>query len=369
MIIGCVKEIKNKENRVGLSPESVKQIVKANNEVLIEKGAGVNSGYTDVDYKKAGAKIMLNAQSTWKKSQMIVKIKEPLKEEYKYLRKDLILFTYLHLAAVKDLTKELLKSQTTGIAYETVEDERGRLPLLKPMSEVAGRMSVQVGVHFLEKTNGGKGVLLGGVTGVNPGITTILGCGTVGFNALQMAYGLGSKVVLFGRDIKKLEVIKKKYPNIEIEVSSEKNISKWLPKTDLLIGAALVAGAKAPKLLTKKMISLMPKGSVFVDVSIDQGGVSETSQVTSHSEPVYEVNGVLHYCVPNIPGAVPRTSTLAITGAILPYILKLAKDGFVKTMKQDELFAKGVNTYQGVLTNRPVAEAFGFGYTDLDELI
>lgn len=366
MIIGCVKEIKNNENRVGLTPDGVKKLVKAGNKILIEKSAGVGSGFSDAEYKKAGAQILPKASDVWQKSEMIVKIKEPLKVEYKYLRKDLILFTYLHLAAEKDLTKALLKSGTKGIAYETVELPNGNLPLLFPMSEVAGRLATQVGVHFLEKTHGGRGVLIGGVTGVKPGNVAIIGTGTVGINALQMAYGLGANITLFGIDNKKLANIKKTFPKIKTAISSKKNIEKVLPQTDLLVGAVLITGAKAPRILTKKMMSLMPEGSVFVDVSIDQGGISETSKPTSHSNPTFVVNGVIHYCVTNMPGAVARTSTMAITNATLPYVIKLAKNGFIKAIKSDKNLAKGVNTCCGKLTNKPVADALGMKYSKLE---
>ncbi len=365
MVIGCVKEIKNNENRVGLIPDGVKKLVKAGNKVLIEKSAGVGSGFSDIEYKKAGAQIVSKASDVWKKSEMIVKIKEPLKQEYKFLRKGLILFTYLHLAAEKDLTKALLAGGTTGIAYETVELSNGALPLLFPMSEVAGRLATQVGVHYLEKTHGGRGILIGGVTGVNPGNVTIIGTGTVGLNALQMAYGLGANITLFGIDNKKLAAIKKQYPKIKTAISNKANIEKVLPKTDLLVGAVLITGAKAPRILTKKMISLMPEGSVFVDVSIDQGGISETSKPTSHSNPIFVVNGVIHYCVTNMPGAVARTSTMAITAATLPYVLTLAKKGFAKAVKADKALAKGVNTCCGKLTNKPVADAFGMKFSKL----
>jgi len=359
MIIGTVREIKNKENRVGLTPAGVNILNKAGHKILIEKDAGVGSGFSNQEYIEAGATIINSAQDVWAKSEMIVKIKEPLQDEFKYLRKGLILFTYLHLAAEKSLLEELLKKQVIGIAYETVSLPNKVLPLLKPMSEVAGRLATQVGAHFLEKTHGGRGVLLGGVTGVKPGNVTILGSGNVGLNALQMAYGLGASVTIFGRDKNKLAKIKKSYPKIKTMISNETNIKKALPTTDLLVGAVLVPGAKAPRILTKEMILLMPKGSVFVDVSIDQGGISETSCPTSHSEPIYEVEGVIHYCVTNIPGAVPRTSTLAITNATLTYILKLANRGFEKAIRSDKALAQGVNTYQGKLTNSSVAEAFG----------
>ena len=369
MIIGSVKEIKNLENRVGLTPLGVKKLVSTGNKVVIQKGAGVGSGFSDKEYIEAGAKILPNAQKVWESAEMIVKIKEPLHDEFKFLRKDLILFTYLHLAAEEKLTKELIKKQVFGIAYETVELPDRSLPLLKPMSEVAGRMATQVGAHFLEKTNNGKGVLLGGVTGVKPGTVTVLGSGTVGYNAMQMAYGLGANIFLFGRNKNKLSEIKKSYPKIKIMISNEENIKKVLPETDLLIGAVLVTGDKAPKIINKKMLSLMAPGSVFVDVSIDQGGISETSHVTSHSEPVYNVCNVMHYCVPNIPGAVPRTSTLAITQVTLPYILKMAKVGVVKAIKSDKALAKGVNTYKGKLTIKPVADVFKLKYEDLEKVI
>lgn len=365
MIIGTVREIKNKENRVGLTPAGVGKLVKDGNKILVEKDAGIGSGFSNKEYTDAGAKIINSTREVWAKSEMIVKIKEPLQEEFKYLRKGLILFTYLHLAAEKSLTDELLKKQVIGIAYETVELPNKALPLLKPMSEVAGRLATQVGAHYLEKSHGGRGVLLGGVTGVKPGNVTILGSGNVGFNALQIAYGFGANVTIFGRDKEKLAKIKKDYPKIKTAISNQVNIEKVLPETDLLIGAVLVTGAKAPRILTKKMISLMPKGSVFVDVSIDQGGISETSKPTSHSNPIYEVEGVIHYSVTNMPGAVPRTSTLAITNATISYVLEMGHLGLVKALKKDLPLAKGVNTYLGKLTNKPVAEAFKMKFEKL----
>lgn len=369
MIIGTLKEIKNKENRVGLIPDGVKRLSKLNHQIFVQKDAGLGSGFSDQEYKKAGAKILATAKEVWQKSEMIVKIKEPLADEFKFLRKDLILFTYLHLAAEEKLTKELLSSGIAAIAYETVELPDKSLPLLKPMSEVAGRMAVQVGAHHLEKTHGGKGILLGGVTGVAPANATILGAGIVGLNSLQMAYGLGANITLFDLDKNKMAKIKKQYPKIQTIVSNKKNIEAILPKTDLLIGAVLVTAARAPKILDRKMISLMPKGSVFVDVSIDQGGISETVKVTCHEKPVYECEGVIHYCVPNIPGAVPRTSTFAITKATFPYVLELAKQGFLSAIKSDPALAKGVNTYLGKLTNEPVAQAFELEYTKLETLL
>lgn len=366
MIVGTVKEIKNHENRVGLTPEGVNKLIKAGHSVLVEKNAGIGSGFSNQEYIKAGAKIINSAQKVWAKSEMIVKIKEPLKEEFKHLKKDLLLFTYLHLAAEKTLTEELLKKSVIGIAYETVELANGTLPLLKPMSEVAGRLAPQMGAHFLEKSHGGRGVLLGGVTGVKPGNVTILGSGNVGINALQIAYGFGANITLFGRSMEKMAKIKKLYPKIEIMISNKENIEKVLPQTDLLVGAVLVTGARAPRILTRKMISLMPKGSVFVDVSIDQGGISETSRPTFHSDPVFVVDGVIHYCVTNMPSAVPRTSTLAITQATLPYVMKLVNFGLAKAIKSDLSLAKGVNTYLGKLTNKAVAEAFGKKYEKLN---
>jgi len=369
MVIGVPKEIKNKENRVGMTPEGVKELVKAGHEVVIETKAGIGSGFTDDEYKKSGAKIGKTAREVYKKAEMIVKIKEPLEKEFSLIQKGQTIFTYLHLAAEKKLTKFLLKNNVLGIAYETVEVE-GKLPLLEPMSQVAGRMSVQVGAHYLEKTYGGRGVLLGGTKKVKPGKVVVIGYGIVGSNAVEMARGLGADVTVLDVDKKKVEAINKKnYSLFHALISNQANIAKLVKDADLVVGAVLIPGAKAPKLVTKKMIETMQPGSVVVDVAIDQGGSFETSKPTSHEKPVFEVNKVIHYCVTNMPGAVAITSTLAITSATLPYIVKLANKGVREAIKTDKSLQKGVNTIDGKLTYKAVAEAFGVKYQELDKLI
>lgn len=367
MVIGVSKEIKIKENRVGMTPAGVGKLTKLGHKIFVEKNAGVGSGFADKEYQKAGAQILNSGREVYKKSQMIVKIKEPQEKEFAYFRPGLIIFTYLHLAAERKLTLKLLAEKITGIAYETVE-KNGKLPLLSPMSQVAGRMATQVGAHYLEKSQGGKGVLLGGVEGVKPGKVVILGYGSVSRNACQMARGLGAEVLVITRDSLDVRRINnQKNPLFHAVISTPKNITQALKSADLLISGVLVPGACAPKIITKKMIKNMQPGSVFVDVAIDQGGSSETSHPTSHLKPTYLVDGVIHYCVTNMPGAVPHTSTLAITNATLPYIIKLAKGG-IKAVKKDQDFAKGVNTYQGHLTYQAVAQAFGMKHVPLEEI-
>ncbi len=370
MIIGVPKEIKNKENRVGMTPRGVGKMVKAGHQVLVQKDAGVGSGFLDVEYKKFGAKIINSAKEVYKKADMIVKIKEILEPEFELVQEGQTIFTYLHLAAEKKLTKFLLKKKVTGIAYETVETDNHELPLLEPMSQVAGRMSIQVGAHFLEKTQGGRGVLLGGTDEVYPAKVVVLGYGIVGGNAVQMARGLGADVTVFDVDQKKIDRINKSKDELfKAKFSSKKNIADALKDADLVVGAVLVAGACAPKLVSREMIKSMKPGSVVVDVAIDQGGCFETSKPTSHENPIYLVDGVIHYCVTNMPGAVARTSALALTERTIDYAISLANKGVVKAVKQDKALAKGVNTYQGKLTCQGVAEAFDLKYTPLDNVL
>lgn len=370
MIIGIPKEIKNKENRVGMTPAGVAKLTKAGHIVYVEKNAGVGSGFSDAEYKKSQAKILPTAKAVYKIADMIVKIKEPLEQEFSLIKVGQTVFTYLHLAAEKSLTKFLLSQKVTGIAYETVETSDHRLPLLEPMSQVAGRMSVQVGAHYLEKTNGGRGVLLGGTQTVAPAKVVILGYGFVGANAAQMAKGLGADVTILDIDDKKIAMINKEKNHLfKAKKSTSAIIAKEIQDADLVVGAVLIPGAKAPKLVTKDMIKTMNPGAVVVDVAIDQGGCMETSKPTSHEHPVYTVNDVIHYCVTNMPGAVARTSTLAITNATLPYILAIAKYGPVEAIKKDKDLAKGVNTYQGKLTYEAVADAFNLKYTSLQDLL
>ena len=360
MIIGVPKEIKEKEFRVGIVPAGVKALVQAGHTVLIEQGAGEGSGIDDAGYRAAGAIIAASAAEVWAQAGLIMKVKEPLAPEYPRLRPGLILYTYLHLAPLPELTQVLLDAQVSGVAYETVQLDNGFLPLLAPMSQVAGRMAIQVGAHFLEKEAGGRGVLLAGVPGVPPGHVTILGSGTVAVNAAQMAVGLGAEVTMLGRNLPKLAELDALFRGrVTTLASSRQAIEEELAKADLVVGAVLVPGARAPKLISREMLSLMPKGAVIVDVAIDQGGCAETSRPTFHSDPVYEVDGILHYCVANMPGAVPRTSTFALTNATLPYALAMANKGFAVAAKEDITLFRGVTTYRGALTNRLVAEAQG----------
>ncbi len=356
MIIGVAKEIKTGENRVGLTPKNVKALVDNKHTVLIEKDAGKNSGFSDEEYKKAGATIA-TAKDVWKKSDLIVKVKEPLEKEYKFLRKGQILFTFLHLAAEEKLTRALLKRKVTAIAYETVELD-GNLPLLKPMSEIAGKLAVQVGAHYLERTYGGSGRLLSGVEGVPPAKVTIVGTGVVGLSACKIAHAMGADVTMIGRNPTQLKNIQDTYKGeVKTLQSNPENISKSVAESDLLVGAVSVTGESAPKLVTRGMVKKMKKGSVIVDVAIDQGGCIETSRPTTFDKPVYVEEGVVHYCVTNMPGAVPHTSTIALTNATFPYILKIANLGLKKAIKSDSALSKGVNTFDGKLTQEGVAKA------------
>ncbi|GAP63502.1 alanine dehydrogenase [Ardenticatena maritima] len=368
MIVGVPKEIKDNEYRVGLTPASVRQLVDAGHSVLVETGAGEGSGFSDDDYRAAGASIVASAAEAWG-AEMVVKVKEPLPQEYDFLRPDLILFTYLHLAADERLTLAMRDSGVIGIAYETVELPDGRLPLLTPMSEVAGRMAVQVGAYYLEKMNGGRGKLLGGVPGVRPATVVIIGGGVVGTNAAKIALGMGANVVILDINVDRLRYLEEIFGGrLTTIASNTHNIAEAVKRADLLIGAVLVKGAKAPKLVTREMVSTMKPGSVIVDVAVDQGGCIETTRPTTHSNPTFFVDGVLHYCVANMPGAVPRTSTYALNNATLPYTLKLAAHG-LDAIRQDPALAKGVNVFKGHITYPAVAEAFGLPYTPLETLL
>ena len=370
MIIGVPKEIKNKEFRVGMVPAGVRKLAESGHTVLIESGAGLGSGIFDQEYKTAGATLVKDGATVYGRADMVMKVKEPLEQEYPYMREGLILFTYLHLAPLPKLTQVLLNKKVTAVAYETVRQNDGYLPLLAPMSAVAGRMSIQVGAHFLEKEAGGRGVLLGGVDGVEPGHVVILGSGTVGANAAQMAVGLGAAVTVMCRNPACLNEFKNHFRGkIHTRLTNKENIEEEISQADLVIGAVLVPGAAAPKLITRGMLSLMQKGAVIVDVAIDQGGCVETARPTTHSDPVYEVDGILHYCVANMPGAVPRTSTFALTNVTLPYALVIADKGLHKAIQEDPALKKGVNTYGGKLTNREVAAAQDRDFTNIDELL
>ena len=365
MNIGCVKEIKNNENRVGLTPQSVSSYVKAGHRVLIEKGAGLGSGFKDIDYKKAGAIIVLDAADIWKKVDMMIKVKEPIKSEYKYFRKGLLIYTYLHLAANLPLVKALLKSGVNSVAYETIKDETG-LPCLRPMSEVAGKLSILEGARFLYKSNHGVGLLISGVTGVNPAKVLIIGGGVVGRAALSQAYGLGAEVTVLDINPKTLETLKEKYPNIKTDVSNEENLIKHLSDSEIIVSGVLLPGAKAPKLIKKSYYRHMKKGAVIVDVAIDQGGSTESSHPTTHQEPVFTVNGIIHYCVANMPGIVPKTSTIALNHATLKFGLELANKGLECALKESIALKHGLNTYQGKLVIKEVADAFGLPHTILE---
>jgi len=357
MIIGVPKEIKTLENRVSMTPGGVETLVRRGHTVLVEAGAGLGSGLSDAEYEAAGASLV-SREAAWG-AQMVVKVKEPVAEEYGFLRSDLLLFTYLHLAAEEKLTKALLDAGTTAIAYETVQLPDGSLPLLTPMSEVAGRMATQVGAHYLEKPQGGRGILLGGVPGVTPGSVVILGAGVVGANAAKMALGLGAQVTVIDINHKRLTYMDDVFGGRLITVSStEPNIRKAVQFADLLIGCVLIPGAKAPRLVSADMVKTMKDGSVVVDVAIDQGGCIETIKPTTHKEPTYLVGNVVHYGVTNMPGAVPRTSTFALTNQTLPYAIKLADKGF-DALRTDNALLLGLNTRKGILTCPAVGDAFG----------
>jgi alanine dehydrogenase len=370
VIVGIPKEIKDNENRVSTTPGGVQMLVQAGHHVLVERGAGEGSGFTDEEYARAGADLLPTRDEVWQRSDLIIKVKEPLPAEYDLLRPDLVLFTYLHLAAEETLTRVLLEKKVTAIAYETVEAADGTLPLLMPMSEVAGRMAVQVAAYYLEKVNGGRGKLLGGVPGVRPSDVVIIGGGVVGTAAAQVALGMGAHVIIIDKNLDRLRYLSEILHGSLVTLSSTSlNIADSVRYADVVIGAVLIKGAKAPKLVTKEMVATMKQGSVIVDVAIDQGGCVETMRPTTHSNPIFVVNGVIHYGVTNMPGAVPRTSTYALSNATLPYALKLANLGFRTAVTSDPALAKGVNTYAGHITYQAIAEAFGLPWTPLNNLL
>jgi alanine dehydrogenase len=358
MIIGVPREIKDNEARVGVTPAGVKALTEDGHTVLVETQAGAQSGFPDDEYQNAGAEIVGDAGHVWGKSAVVVKVKEPIEKEYAFFREGLVLFTYLHLAPVPGLTNKLLESKVIGIAYETVRDRRGTLPLLTPMSEVAGRMSVQVGATYLEKERGGRGILLGGVPGVAPANVTIIGGGIVGTNAAKVALGFGAKVTLVDVNLNRLRDLDDIFGGrVYTLASNSYNLAQVTREADLVIGGVLIPGATAPKIVTKAMVAQMKKGAVIVDVAIDQGGCVETARPTSHSNPSYLVDGVVHYCVTNMPGAVPHTSTLALTNSTFPYLLRIANLGALEALRQDQGLAEGLNTWLGKLTHRGVAES------------
>lgn len=363
MKIGIPKEIKDNEYRVAITVASTEMLVRAGHQVLIEKSAGEGSGISDQEYQKVGAKIMDTAADVWSESQMIMKVKEPQESEFRYLREGLILFTYLHLAAEPVVTRQLIDKKVTAIGYETIQLPSGVLPCLTPMSEVAGRMSIQIGARYLEKENEGRGKLLGGVPGVRPADVVVVGGGIVGCNAAKIALGMGAHVTVIDINAERLRYIEDiMHGGVTTLISNYRNIAQAVREADLVIGAVLIPGAKAPRLVTRDMVETMQKGSVIVDVSIDQGGCMETAHPTKHSDPTYTVNGVIHYCVTNMPGAVPRTSTYALSNATLPYAMKIANMGVEKALKTDMALALGLNTCEECVTCKPVAEAYGMTY-------
>ena len=370
MIIGVPKEIKLQEHRIGLTPESVKALTEKQHEVLVEVNGGFEAGFNNEDYLEAGAKIIHTPQEIFNKAELIVKVKEPQKNEVKMIRENQIIYTYLHLAAAKELTMGLIKSKSICIAYETVTDDDGKLPLLAPMSAVAGRMSIQAGAHALEKNQKGRGLLIGGAPGVNSANVVILGGGVVGENAAIIATGMRGNVYVVDKSKKRLEELHKQFGDKIIPTESDKvDLNKLISECDLLIGGVLIPGSEAPKLVTKTMIKSMKRGSVIVDVAIDQGGCVETSKPTTHANPTYLVHEVVHYCVANMPGGVPRTSTMALNRATLPMLIKLADQGYEKTLKENKNYLAGLNIFKGKITCQGVAEAFDLDYTPANQVL
>jgi alanine dehydrogenase len=367
--IGVAREIKTDEYRVALTPAGARELVQKGHEVLVETTAGDGSSFFDADYERAGAQIV-SVDDVWGTSELLLKVKEPIASEYPRLREGLVLFTYLHIAADEPLTRALVDSRITAVAYETVETEDRRLPLLAPMSEIAGRLASQAGAYFLEKPLGGRGLLLGGVPGVAPGRVVVLGGGIVGYNAAIIAIGLGAQVTVLERSIDRMRHLDEVLSGrVSLVMSSTLQIESSIAEADLVIGAVLVPGARAPKLVTREMLGVMKQGSVIVDVAIDQGGCIETAHPTTHSDPVYVVDGVVHYCVANMPGGVPITSTKALTNATLPYVEAIADNGLVRAVTADPALARGVNVLDGKLTYQAVAEAHGLEYTPLDDVL
>jgi alanine dehydrogenase len=371
LIVGVPKEIKDNENRVAITPAGVHSMVLAGHEVYVETEAGLGSGFTDQSYVEAGAKIVSSAEETWKTANMVMKVKEPLPAEYGFFRSDLTLFTYLHLAPEPELTRALVESGVTAIAYETVQLPDHSLPLLTPMSEVAGRMSIQIGAHYLEKAHGGRGELLGGVPGVPPTRVVVVGGGIVGTNAARIAMGMGADVTIFDTNTARLRYLDEVFGNrLRTIVSNPYNLRDHIEGCDLLVGAVLIPGARAPKIVTAEMVKGMNQGAVIVDVAIDQGGSIETiDRITTHSNPTYEKYGVVHYSVANMPGAVPRTSTLALTNVTMPYALQLANLGPIQAISTNEALAKGVNVIKGQVTYEAVANSLDVPYTALSDII
>lgn len=370
MIVGILKEIKSEENRVSMTPAGVEIMREHGHTMLVEKNAGVGSGFNDQDYSDHGAQIIGTPEEIFEKAEMVMHVKEPLPPEYDLIRQDQIIFTYLHLAAAEELTHVLIDSGSVNIAYETIQKEDGSLPLLTPMSEVAGKMSIQQGAKYLEMTQGGLGILLSGVPGVDPGNVLILGGGVVGINAAKVACGLGAKVYVLDKNLDRLRYLSDVMPsNCFPIMSTPAMIRKLVRFADLVVGAVLIPGAKAPRLITREMLKTMLPGSVLVDVSIDQGGCFDTSKPTTHGNPIYEVDGVIHYCVANMPGAVPKTSTVALTNATLPYAVQIADKGWRKAMQESREIKCGANVVKGKITHEGVSQAFNLVYTPIDSLL
>ncbi|RJP88269.1 MAG: alanine dehydrogenase [Desulfobacteraceae bacterium] len=370
MIVGILKEIKSEEYRVCMTPTGVEVMIANGHQLLVEKETGSGSGFGDAAYLKAGAEIVQTAPEIYQRADMVMHVKEPLPSEYGLIRENQIIFTYLHLAAARELTLALIKSKSVCIAYETIQKPDGSLPLLTPMSEVAGRMAIQEGAKYLEMAQGGNGILLGGVPGVDPGTVLIIGGGIVGTNAAKMACGLGAKVYLLDMDLERLRYLSDVMPrNCFLLISSPAAIRDLITKADVVVGAVLVTGAKAPKLVTREMLKTMKKGAVLVDVAIDQGGCFETSKATTHSNPIYTIDGVVHYCVANMPGAVPKTSTMALTNATLPFAVQIANKGWRQAMRISAEIRLGANVVNGHVTCKAVAEAFGLAYIPVDTLL
>ena len=370
MIIGCPKEIKVREYRVGLVPGGVQALAVRGHTIVVEKGAGIGSGIADEAYARAGAQIVDSAREVWQRTQMIVKVKEPIESEYGLMQEGQTIYTYFHLAAVPTLAKALLEKKVSAVAYETIQTEDGQLPLLKPMSEVAGRMAVQIGAVMLEKEHGGKGILLSGVPGVRRGRVVILGGGTVGTNAAKLASGMGAETAILDVNTNRLAYLDDVFGSrIQPIYSDQDQIAKYVREADLVVGGVLIPGAKAPKLVSEKLISQMDEGSVVVDVAVDQGGCIETCRPTTHDNPTYTVHGVVHYCVANMPGAVAQTSTFALTNTTIPYAVKLADRGVIEAVKQDPALAMGVNTFAGHCTYKAVADSLDLAYTPLEKAL
>jgi alanine dehydrogenase len=370
MRVGILREVKPEEYRVAMSPAGVEVMCQHGHTIVVEAGAGESSGFQDSDYRAGGAEISPSAQSIFKSCEMVLHVKEPMPAEYDLIREDQIVFTYLHLAANEPLTRALIKRKSVNIAYETIQKQNGSLPLLTPMSEVAGRMAIQQGAKYLETPHGGRGVLLSGVPGVDAATVLILGAGVVGVNAAKMACGLGARVFLLDLNLERLRYLSDVMPaNCFLVMSSPPKLRELIRQADLVVGAVLIPGAKAPRLVTRDMLKTMKRGAVLVDVAIDQGGCFETSKPTTHGDPVFLVDGVVHYCVSNMPGAVPKTATWALSNATLPYVVEIADRGWIRAMRENEEIRRGANVVRGRITHQRVADAFGLPFTPVDSLL